>query len=98
MNLDVPMAEKQRFQPAHLGASKTTKQPSGTDWRSTATNIQEVKIPPETTGIKIVRGFPRLLQANDVKQESDEKKNSSSAPSTCCAVRLSSANLISLNH
>ena len=67
MNLNEPAAGKQRFQPAHLGSSETTKQPSGIARRSAATNIQRGKISPETTGIlKTVRGYPRLLHANDV--------------------------------
>ena len=45
--LDVPTAEMQRFQSAHLGASEKTKQPSGTARRSAATYIQEVKSRPK---------------------------------------------------
>jgi len=68
MSLNVPTAENKAVPACAFRDLKDNhKQPSGIVRRSTATNIQEVKFRPETTGIlNIIRGFPRLLQANDV--------------------------------
>jgi hypothetical protein len=67
MNFNVPTAEKRRFQPAHLGASEGNQAAVGICPAGGSDEHSRCKISPKKTDIlKIVRGFPRLPQANDV--------------------------------